>query len=77
VFNDLDKFIRERSADSVVDEVDQILASYPYKVTIHFVEDHFGNNREQSLEIPQRISKLKNNTMKWVGAIRLERFYKE
>lgn len=77
VFQDLGKFIRERSPDSVVEEVQTILKAYPNKDNIHFVEDHFGNNREQSLEILQRISKLKNNTMKWVGAIRVERFNKE
>lgn len=77
VFKDLGSFIRERSPENIIGEVKNILKEYPNKANIHFVEDHFGNNRENSLEVLQEISKLRNGKMKWVGAIRVERFNKE
>jgi anaerobic magnesium-protoporphyrin IX monomethyl ester cyclase len=70
-------FIRERSAEGILAEIENCLTLSPDKETIHFVEDHFGNNRKQSLTVLQGISKLKGGKMSWMGAIRVERFNKE
>lgn len=77
VFKDLGNFIRERSAESIIKEIELIIEKYPKKANVHFVEDHFGNNREISLKVLQELSKMKSGKLKWVGAIRVERFNKE
>jgi anaerobic magnesium-protoporphyrin IX monomethyl ester cyclase len=77
LFNGLGKFIRERSAENILREVKQCIEQSPSKEFVHFVEDHFGNNREVALEVLQGVSKFKNGKLGWGGAIRVERFNKE
>ena len=77
IFNGLGKFIRERSAENILKEVEYCLSLSPSKEFVHFVEDHFGNNRELALEVLQGVSKFKNGKLGWGGAIRVERFNKE
>lgn len=77
LFNGLGKFIRERSADNILAEVKQCIDEAPYKEFVHFVEDHFGNNRDVALTVLKGVSKLKNGKLGWGGAIRVERFNKE
>ncbi len=77
LFSGLGKFIRERSAENILLEVKQCIEQSPSKEFVHFVEDHFGNNREVALEVLQGVSKFKNGKLGWGGAIRVERFNKE
>lgn len=77
IFEGQGDFIRERSAENILAEIDYCLALSSAKKNVHFVEDHFGNNRKQSLTVLQGISKLKGGKMSWMGAIRVERFNKE
>lgn len=77
IFEGQGKFIRERSAKNILEEVDFCLKLSEKKEFVHFVEDHFGNNRELSLEVLRGVSKRKNGTLAWGGAIRVERFNKE
>ena len=77
LFNGLGKFIRERSAENILKEVEYCMSLSPSKEFVHFVEDHFGNNREVALEVLQGVSKFKNGKLGWGGAIRVERFNKE
>lgn len=77
VFEGQGKFIRERSAENILDEIKWCLQLSKHKRQVHFVEDHFGNNRERTLQVLTELSKFKNGTMRWAGAIRVERFNKE
>jgi anaerobic magnesium-protoporphyrin IX monomethyl ester cyclase len=77
LFKDQGNFIRERSGENILAEIEQCLQLSPRKQTVHFVEDHFGNNRNQSLSVLQGLSKLKGGKLTWMGAIRIERFNQE
>lgn len=77
LFDGLGKFIRERSAENILKEVEYCLSLSPSKEFVHFVEDHFGNNRELALTVLEGVSKFKNGQLGWGGAIRVERFNKE
>lgn len=77
VFEGQGDFIRERSAENILAEIEYCLKLSPQKQNVHFVEDHFGNNRKLALQVLQGLSKMKNGTLIWVGAIRIERFNKE
>ena len=77
VFEGQGKFIRERSADSILKEVEHCISKSDRKEFVHFVEDHFGNNRQLALKVLRGVSKLNNGTLAWGGAIRVERFNKE
>jgi anaerobic magnesium-protoporphyrin IX monomethyl ester cyclase len=77
LFDGLGEFIRERSAENILAEINQCVALSDAKRNIHFVEDHFGNNRKQSLTVLQGLSKMKGGKLRWAGAIRIERFNKE
>lgn len=77
LFKDSGDFIRERSAENILAEIETCLALSPSKQTVHFVEDHFGNNRKQSLLVLHGLSKLKGGRLTWMGAIRIERFNQE
>lgn len=77
IFKDQGKFIRERSPENILAEIDNCHSTLGVKTNIHFVEDHFGNNRQKSLKVLQGLSKIKNGIFTWVGAIRIERFNKE
>jgi radical SAM superfamily enzyme YgiQ (UPF0313 family) len=77
VFAGQGKFIRERSPQNILDEVEHCLKLSPHRQMIHFVEDHFGNNRAVALEVLRGVSKMKNGTMQWGGAIRIERVNNE
>lgn len=77
LFNGLGKFIRERSPQNILAEVEYCIQLSEHKEFVHFVEDHFGNNREVALTVLKGISRLKNGTLGWGGAIRVERFNKE
>lgn len=77
LFKDNGDFIRERSAENILAEIEACLKDSPVKQTVHFVEDHFGNNRKQSLEVLKGLSKFKDGQLTWMGAIRIERFNQE
>jgi radical SAM superfamily enzyme YgiQ (UPF0313 family) len=77
VFEKQGKFIRERTPANILLELEECLKLAPHKEMAHFVDDHFGNNRALYLEVLRGVSKLKNGTMRWGGAIRIERFNKE
>jgi len=77
VFEGQGKFIRERSADSILKEVEHCISKSDRKEFVHFVEDHFGNNRQLAIKVLRGVSKLNNGTLAWGGAIRVERFNKE
>lgn len=77
VFKDQGKFIRERSPENILAEIEHCHATLNTKTNIHFVEDHFGNNRQKSLKVLQGLSGMKGGIFTWVGAIRIERFNKE
>lgn len=77
VFDGLGKFVRQRSAENILDEIEQCIELSPHKESIHFVEDHFGNNRSLALKVLKGLSNIKNGQLKWLGAIRVERFNKE
>ena len=77
IFSGLGSFIRERSAESILAEIQQCVDKSNEKQMVQFVEDHFGNNREVSLTVLKGLSKMKGGTLTWGGAIRIERFNKE
>lgn len=77
LYNGLGKFIRERSPENILAEVRQCLGNSDARKVVHFVEDHFGNNREVALEVLEGISKMNGGKLQWAGAIRIERFNKE
>ncbi|HXH19539.1 MAG TPA: radical SAM protein, partial [Chitinophagales bacterium] len=77
IFEGQGKFIRERSADNIIEEIRQCSELAPQKKLIHFVDDHFGNNRILYLKVFQSLSKINGGRLKWGGAIRVERFNKE
>ena len=77
IFEGQGKFIRERSRDNILQELELCLQAAPNKEMAHFVDDHFGNNRDLYLQVLQGVSKLKNGKMRWSGAIRIERFNRE
>jgi anaerobic magnesium-protoporphyrin IX monomethyl ester cyclase len=77
VFEGQGKFIRERSAENILAEISQCIKMSNRKRQVHFVEDHFGNSRERTIAILSGLSKMKNGTLRWAGAIRVERFNKE
>ena len=77
IFEGQGKFIRERSPANILAELEQCLAGAPHKDMVHFVDDHFGNNRDLYLDVLRGLSKMKNGKMTWGGAIRIERFNKE
>jgi anaerobic magnesium-protoporphyrin IX monomethyl ester cyclase len=77
VFEKQGKFIRERTPANILKELEYCIELSPNKEMAHFVDDHFGNNRILYLEVLRGVSKLRNGTMKWGGAIRIERFNKE
>jgi len=77
IFEEQGDFIRQRSAENILAEIEQCVQQSPTKQNVHFVEDHFGNNRKIATEVLQGLSKLKNGTLTWMGAIRIERFNKE
>lgn len=77
IFEGQGKFIRERSSVNILSEIDYCLLLSKKKQFVHFVEDHFGNNRELALEVLKGVSKRNNGTLAWGGAIRVERFNKE
>jgi anaerobic magnesium-protoporphyrin IX monomethyl ester cyclase len=77
VFEGQGKFIRERSPENILAEIEHCLTLSYEKEFVHFVEDHFGNNRQLALKVLTAVSKMKNGTLGWGGAIRVERFNKE
>jgi radical SAM superfamily enzyme YgiQ (UPF0313 family) len=77
VFDGQGDFIRERSAENILNEIEICLSMSPAKQNVHFVEDHFGNNRKTALAVLQGLSAFKDGTVTWMGAIRIERFNKE
>jgi radical SAM superfamily enzyme YgiQ (UPF0313 family) len=77
IFEGQGDFIRERSAENILAEIENCLQLSPFKKTVHFVEDHFGNNRKQALTVLKGLSAMNNGQLKWMGAIRVERFNKE
>lgn len=77
IFKDQGKFIRERTAENILAEVEHILLYSSKKKFVHFVEDHFGNNRQLALKVLRGVSKMNNGKLGWGGAIRVERFNKE
>jgi anaerobic magnesium-protoporphyrin IX monomethyl ester cyclase len=77
IFEGQGKFIRERSPENILKELNLCVEAAPNKEMAHFVDDHFGNNRALYLDVLRGVSKLKNGKLKWCGAIRIERFNKE
>lgn len=77
LFKNSGKFIRERSAANILKEIEWCLTLSNKKKQIQFVDDHFGNNRDLYFEVLSSLSKFRNGTLKWAGAIRIERFNKE
>ncbi len=77
IFKDQGKFIRERSAENILAEIEYVLANSSKKKFVHFVEDHFGNNRQLALKVLKGVSKMNDGKLGWGGAIRVERFNKE
>jgi anaerobic magnesium-protoporphyrin IX monomethyl ester cyclase len=76
IFDGLGKFVRQRSSENIIRELEQCVKQSPKKSVVHFVEDHFGNNRTRTLEVLQKLSSLEPK-VKWAGAIRIERFVEE
>ncbi len=76
IFDGLGKFVRQRSAENIILELNECIAFSPKKSIVHFVEDHFGNNRTRTLDILGKLSSIEPK-IKWAGAIRIERFVDE
>lgn len=76
IFDGLGKFVRQRSPDNIIKEIKECVEISPRKSIVHFVEDHFGNNRTRTLDVLQKLSAIEPK-IKWQGAIRIERFVEE
>lgn len=76
IFDGLGKFVRQRSPQSIIKEINECVELSPRKSIVHFVEDHFGNNRTRTLDVLRELSKIEPK-IKWAGAIRIERFVEE
>lgn len=76
IFDGLGKFVRQRSAENIIEELNHCLKLSPKKKVVHFVEDHFGNNRTRTLDILRKLSSIEPR-ISWAGAIRIERFVEE
>lgn len=76
IFDGLGKFVRQRSAENIMEEIELCVKMSPKKTVVHFIEDHFGNNRTRTLQVLNKLSALDAN-IKWAGSIRIERFIEE
>ncbi|MDB5227047.1 MAG: hypothetical protein JWN78_1240 [Bacteroidota bacterium] len=76
IFDGLGKFVRQRSPENIMEELEHCVSMSPKKTVVHFVEDHFGNNRTRTLQVLKKLSSIEPR-MNWSGAIRIERFIEE
>jgi len=72
LFGGLGTYVRERSPENILAEIENCIKHNPQKKYIHFVEDHFGNNRKLTLSILRGLSELQQGKLFWSGAIRIE-----
>jgi anaerobic magnesium-protoporphyrin IX monomethyl ester cyclase len=72
MFEGMGRFIRERSSENILAEIEYFSKLSPNLKIVQFTDDYFGYNRKHSLSVLHGLSKLKNGKLKWYGAIRIE-----
>lgn len=77
ILKDSGKFIRQRSAENIMDEIKQRIGEAKHKCRVQFVGDNFGNNRKLTVRILSELAKINGGKMTWAGAIRPEQLKEE